>query len=156
MVKKKNESVKLITLDKLTEYTQEFLNKLFPVHHILLTKVAPDAQGFPFLADLIDNSEWLPLENNRMLRIMSNTSLGGGDFVTLTEAQMPKHSHRLTYDTSYTEDVRITGVTALTHGDYNAVLEASGTLIYIKPSGSNVAHSVVSAYQGIYGFERVQ
>lgn len=63
------------------EFTQDILNKVFPVNSILLTKVKPDRYGYPFLADLIDGSEWLPLENNRMLRIMNSSSqpmLGGG------------------------------------------------------------------------------
>lgn len=91
----KNDIAKPISLQNLKDYTAELLDKLFPVGHLVLTKVAPDKQGFPFIAHLIPDSDWLPLEENRMLRIMSTLDMGGGDTCVLTDSQCRAHSHSM-------------------------------------------------------------
>lgn len=149
MKKNSNSSDSIITVANLQYFWQkakgEILKLVYPVGSVY----ASFEDNSP--ASFIPGTSWLPIMD-KVLRASSNTATGGGDSVTLTEAQLAEHTHNdkfgeigyLTFYSGATNSVEA-------RSGHNTPVSWSKNLI----AGQNAPHNNLPAYQNLYCWYRV-
>ena len=146
----KNEDKKLVHLERLKEFysylTPELIDMFYPVGSYMdlyTDEITP--------ADLMPNTDWLPITDGTVRRAAGNNSVVGSDTHTLTINEMPSHGH--TVDALYHW-----GTSANSGANWGIVDhlgEAAQQWVAAMPAGGSQAHNNIQRSQNVYTYRRV-
>lgn len=98
---------------------------------------------------------WERFGNGRVIRSATNTDTGGADTVTLSQAQMPSHAHKIPTRQVAAEDGRY-GLTITAGFAGKVMIYHTGSDKYVSDgAGSSSAHNNMPAYQNCFVWKRV-